>query len=123
MGAAVRTTPSYGRIRNRRPQATHHPSARYAAPRRPPSTCNHEPGIEARQFALLQALLRREADGHSLDFMLIQLPGPLCGLKPAIDDEAEIAPIEADFYYLVRRVSSFASPSQQLGERPRASGQ
>src|ERR1035441_4261799 len=67
MGAAVRTTPSYGRIRNRRPQATHHPSARYAAPRRPPST-NQAPRTFTTTVKVIKADgLPKEIEGRELD--------------------------------------------------------
>lgn len=60
--------------------------------------------IEPRQFALLQALVEREAtlraEGRPNDFLLIQMAGPSYGLKPAIEGEHEIAPREADFHDL-----------------------
>lgn len=61
-------------------------------------------GLDQRQVALLQALVRREGElreeGRPLHFMLLQMPGPSFGLKPSIEREAEIAPAEPDVYDL-----------------------
>lgn len=81
------------------------PTARHNSKQRPGGPATIWPvTIEARQFALLQALVQREAtlraEGRSTDFMLIQMAGPSYGLKPSIEGEQEITPLEADFHDL-----------------------
>lgn len=74
--------------------------------------------IDARQLELLRQLVKKDdalrADGRPTDFSLIQMPGPSFGLKPGIDAEEKIAPLEGDirdlerdgFVHLLEAISS-----------------
>lgn len=57
--------------------------------------------LEPRQIQLLQALTAKERllreQGRPPDFIFLQMPGPAFGLKPGVDGEEEIRPLEADF--------------------------
>lgn len=55
---------------------------------------------EGHQLALLQALVRAEEglrrDGLPTDFMLLQMPGPSFGFKPAVPGSEALHPTEGD---------------------------
>lgn len=59
---------------------------------------------ESRQLALLRALVSAEdalrREGRPTDFMLLQMPGPRFGFKPAVPGSEELLPMEGDIYDL-----------------------
>jgi hypothetical protein len=70
--------------------------------------------LEPRQIQLLRALTAKETllreQGQPPDFIFLQMPGPAFGLKPDIDDEEEIRPMEADFQDLEAEGHLYLSP-------------
>jgi urease beta subunit len=78
--------------------------------------------LEPRQIQLLRALTAKEKllreQGRPPDFIFLQMPGPAFGLKPDVDGEEEIRPMEADFQDLEAeghvRLSPGDSPSVLL---------